>query len=298
MSGLGKTRTAFQLFKENENLKCLVVYVDANHAPTIDALVADWVGLGLKAIVIVDNCEYRLHESLVKEVRRENSHISLLTLDYNFDSVSNSTVCFKLDPMSNEELLLLLNPTYQDRLPDLDRIVAFAQGFPQMAVLLAEARLSEDPKIGELTEDELANKLLWRRHEHENPEKLRILQACSLFDVFGVEKEAENQLKFIADLVNINIDQVYECVHEYSDRGLIDRRGRFGQVVPKPLAIRLAGQWWSKSREATQLALVDGIPEGMVDGFCHQVEKMDFHTDVKKLTEKLCGPKALLAKRE
>lgn len=298
LSGLGKTRTAFQVFEENETIRNLVVYVDANHAPTIDALVADWVGLGLKAIIIVDNCEYGLHERLAREVRRENSQISLLTLDYNLDSVSASTVCFKLEPMHDEELLQLLNPKYKDRLPDLERIVNFAQGFPQMAVLLAEARLIEDPRIGELTEDELANKLLWRRNEAENPERLKILQACSLFDVFGVEREVENQLEFIANVVGIDIDKVYECVQEYSDRGLIDRRGRFGQVVPKPLAIRLAGQWWSKTREQKQLELVDGIPEGMVEGFCHQVEKMDFHTDVKELTEKLCGPQSPFGQAE
>lgn len=298
LSGLGKTRTAFELIKGNEAISSLVVYVDANHCPNIDGLVSDWVGLNLRAIVIVDNCEYRLHESLAREIRRENSQLSLLTLDYNFDSVSHSTVCFKLNPMADEELLLLLSPAYKEKLPDLRRVVAFAQGFPQMAVLLAEARLSEDPQIGALTEDELANKLLWRRGEAENSEKLRILQACSLFDVFGVEKEAENQLIFIAKLVGVDVDRVFECVMEYSERGLIDRRGRFGQVVPKPLAIRLAGQWWNKSRKTKQLELINEIPDDMVDGFCLQVEKMDFHTDVKKLTEQLCGPKGPFGQAE
>ena len=289
LSGLGKTRTAFQIFSENETIKNLVVYVDANHARTIDSLVADWVSHGLEAILVVDNCEYRLHEHLVQEVRRESSKISLLSLDYNFEIVKQSTCCFTLSPMTDEELLQLLVPIYKEKLPDLDRIVKFAQGFPQMAVLLAEARLAEEPRIGELTEDELANKLLWRRSENENPERLKILQACSLFDIFGVEKEVENQLQYIADLVNIDLDTVYKCVQAYSARGLIDRRGRFGQVVPKPLAIRLAGQWWTNSREQKQLDLVNGIPEGMIDGFCRQVEKMDFHPNVKQLTEKLCG---------
>lgn len=298
LSGLGKTRTAFQIFHENETIRNLVIYIDASHGPTIDALAADWVSLGLKAILVVDNCDYRLHERLVKEVRRSNSQISLLSLDYNLDSVSSSTVCFRLNPMKDEELLHLLSPFYKDKLPDLDRIVNFAQGFPQMAVLLAEARLTEDPRIGELTEDELANKLLWRRGELENSEYLKILQVCSLFDVFGIEKEVEPQLQHIASVAGIHIDKVFECVQEYSDRGLIDRRGRFGQVVPKPLAIRLAGQWWTKSREQKQRELVDGIPENMVEGFCHQVEKLDFHTDVKKLTENLCGPQGPFGQAE
>jgi hypothetical protein len=200
--------------------------------------------------------------------------------------------------MSNDELLKLLNPIYQYKLPDLDRIVNFAQGFPQMAVLLAEARLNEDPKIGQLTNDDLANKLLWKRGEDKNSDYISILQACSLFDVFGVEKEVEYQLEYIAGLVGLSIDKVYECVQQYSERGLIDRRGRFGQVVPKPLAIRLAGQWWTNSREQKQKDFVDGIPEDMIEGFCNQVEKMDFHTNVKSLTEKLCGPQGPFGQAE
>ncbi len=91
---------------------------------------------------------------------------------------------------------------------------------------------------------------------------------------------------------------MYGCIQEYSSRGLIDRRGRFGQVVPKPLAIRLAGQWWTKSREEKQRGLIDSIPEGMIEGFCNQIEKMDFHSDVKLLTEKLCGPQAPFGQAE
>lgn len=298
LSGLGKTRTAFQVFVENYSIRNLVVYVDANHAPTIDALVADWVSLGFNAILVVDNCEYRLHERLGREVRREGSQISLLTMDYNFDSVSAPTISLKLEQMKNDELLQLLRPVYQDQLQDLDRIVSFAQGFPQMAVLLAEARLNEDPRIGELDEDEIANKLLWRRGEAENLDYLNILQVCSLFDVFGIEKEVEVQLEYIAALIGIDVDAVYACVKQFSDRGLIDRRGRFGQVVPKPLAIRLAGQWWTKTREQKQKDLIDEIPAGMVEGFCRQVEKMDFHTNVKTLTENLCGPQAPFGQAE
>ncbi|QTD33272.1 hypothetical protein [Pseudomonas fluorescens] len=298
LSGLGKTRTAFEVFAGNSSLQNLVVYVDANHAPQIDALVADWVSLGFRAILVIDNCEYRLHERLVKEVRREKSHISLLTLDYNFDSVSSPTISYKLQQMSDEELVDMLNPVYRNKLTDLQRVSDFAQGFPQMAVLLAEARLNENPKLGELSEDELANKLLWARDEHENIDYLKTLQACSLFDAFGVEEDVEYQLEYIAQLTSLEIDKVYECIQRFTSRGLIDRRGRFGQVVPKPLAIRLAGQWWTNTREKKQRELIDGLPQGMVDRFCLQIEKLDFHTNVKLLTEALCGPKGPFGQAE
>jgi DNA-binding ferritin-like protein (Dps family) len=298
LSGLGKTRTAYQVFCEDDLLKNLVVYVDANHAPQIDALVADWVSSSLEAIVVVDNCEYRLHESLVREVRREDSRISLLSLDYNFDTVSALTNTFTLEPLDDSELLQLLSPSYKDLLPDLDRIASFAQGFPQMAVLLSEARLIEDPRIGELSGDDLANKLLWSRGENENTDYLKILQVCSLFDVFGIEKETECQLEFISKIVGLEIDKVFECIQKYSRRGLIDRRGRYGQVVPKPLAIRLASQWWTNTRVEKQKNFIDDVPDGMLQGFCDQVEKLDFHPNVKALTEKLCGPQGPFGQAE
>jgi hypothetical protein len=298
LSGLGKTRTAYQVFYEDELLKNLVVYVDANHAPQIDALVADWVTLRLEAILVVDNCEYRLHDRLVHEVSRSDSKISLLSLDYNFDTVSAQANTFTLEALDDSELLQLLNPIYKDRLPDLDRITSFAQGFPQMAVLLAEARLNEDPRIGALTEDELANKLLWSRGENENTDHLKILQVCSLFDFFGIDNEAEYQLEFISSTVGLDIDTVFTCIQKYSERGLIDRRGRFGQVVPKPLAIRLAGQWWTNTRKMKQQSFVDIVPDGMIKGFCDQVEKLDFHPNVKALAEMLCGPQGPFGQAE
>lgn len=289
LSGIGKTRSAFEIFKTNEALRERVIYVDANQTPRIDALVADWIGLKLEAILVVDNCEFRLHENLAREVCRTESKISLLTLDYNFESVTRATKCFTLKPMEQDEIKQLLSPTYGNQLKDLDRIATFAQGFPQMAVLLAEARLADDPNLGRLSEDDIADKLLWRRDEAKDAEKLKILQACSLFDNFGIEKEAESQLDFISHLTGINADRFYECIQYFSERGIIDRRGRFGQVVPKPLAIRLAGQWWENNRDQKHFDLVNGLPEDMTTSFCQQIKKLDFHPNVKKLTEKLCG---------
>lgn len=289
LSGLGKTRTIFQIFHENEQFRSLVVYIDAADRDDLQPLISDWVSLDLKAILVVDNCDYRLHERLRNEVTRSDSKLTLLTIDYNFETVSSITKCFKLEQMSDDEISKLILSTYKNQLPDLDRIAVFAQGFPQMAVLVAEARISDDPRIGVLTEDELAEKLLWNNSDAANNEHLNILQVCSLFDFFGIEMNIETELQFIADTAEKNIDEVYECIQIFSRRGIIDRRGRFGQLVPKPLAIRLAAQWWNKTRPAKQQKLIDDLPDEMMEAFCNQIEKLDSHPNVKELTKKLCG---------
>lgn len=295
LSGLGKTRTAFQVFTESEELRELAVYVDASQVPNIDAIVMGWIG-NVSAILIVDNCDYQLHGRLVTEVRRENSKISLLTLDYNMETVSNLTKCFRLTPMSSHEIMQMLTPKYGERLSDLHRISQFAQGFPQIAVLIADARLMDDPRVGELTDDEVVKKLIWRRNEQENDNRLKILQTCSLFDFFGVKVDI--QLQFISDRVGLNIDDVYKCVNYFADRGIVDLRGRFGQVVPKPLAIRLAGQWWANQRDTVKNDFIEQIPDQMVESFCNQLEKMDSHRDVKSLGEALYGIKGPFGQAE
>ena len=57
LSGLGKTRTAFEIFKGDDFLQEFVVYIDAVNIPNVAALLSDWVSFGLKGIIVVDNCD-------------------------------------------------------------------------------------------------------------------------------------------------------------------------------------------------------------------------------------------------
>jgi len=289
LSGMGKTRMALEALSADEFLKSWVVYVDVGFGINIAALLSDWISHNYRIILVVDNCDYTLHEKLVKEVRRSDSKVTLLTMDYNLERVSGETNIYHLEPMTDDEILKLISPAYADKVVDLERVAKFAQGFPQIAVMLANARVAEDPEIGQLTDDDIAHKLLWGRDDNRREDYLKILQVCSLFDFFGVTENVESQLEYISTLIGLDVNKVYECICHFADRGLIDRRGRFAQVVPKPLAIRLAVQWWRNTRLVVQTQLIDGMPGDMVDQFCTQIEKLDFHPQVKELTRKLCG---------
>ena len=289
LSGLGKTRTAFELFKQNELLQKLVVYIDAANSSDITGLVSDFVNLGLTGILVVDNCDNELHVQLQKEVQRTDSELSFLSIDFNLERVSSTTEITLL-PFTDDEIRQILAPTYAERIPELDRIVRFAQGYPQMAVLLAEARLNEEKEFGALTDDSIANKLLWGTSGSVNEKDEVILKGCALFDRFGFDSEVSYEYQYIASrLQDISPEDFHDCVKRFTERGLIDRRGRYAQLVPKPLAIRLAAQWWRRSRPETQSDLIGSIPESLIVSFCDQIEKLDFLPEVKELTEALCG---------
>jgi len=301
LSGIGKTRLAFEVFRDSDELSDLskrVIYMDARANSAVQGLISDWVQCGLEAIVVVDNCEISLHDLLRREVKRTDSKISMLTLDYNLERTSQTDI-IHLKQLPDEKIKQMLEPVYGKEIHDLDRIIAFAQGFPQMAVLLADARLDKEPEMGRLTDDELAHKMLWGGRE-PSAEDAQVLRGCSLFDRFGIENEVSKEYEFIANaVVGVDVDKFYECVKRFEERGVIDRRGRFARIVPKPLAIRLAAEWWRRTRPDRQRDLIQAdMPGSLVDSFCNQIACLDFLPEVKSLTEELCGPQGPFGRAE
>jgi hypothetical protein len=244
----------------------------------------------MSGVIVVDNCSNELHIKIQHEIQSSNSKLSFLSLDFNLEQVSSTTE-IHLVQLEDEEIKQMLTAVYGNTLADLDRIARFAQGFPRMAVLLAKARLDLSPEFGSLNDDDLANKLLWGNKADRNPKDEAILRGCALFDRFGCSADLDAEEKYIASkLQNISHEDFHECVVRFTKRGIIDRRGRYGQLVPKPLAIRLAAQWWNGATSTMQQELIDSIPDAMVVSFCDQIEKLDFLPEVKQLTESICGP--------
>ncbi|MGH8564506.1 MAG: hypothetical protein ACREXW_10630 [Gammaproteobacteria bacterium] len=162
----------------------------------------------MDGLFVVDNCDLGVHKQLRREIEHPSSKMSLLTLHYDLEKDSDTTT-YQLGAMTDEQIKSMLEPVYGQRISDLDRVVGFAQGFPQMAFLLAKARLEQIPDMGSLTDDGLLNKMLWGGGAPDLNAK-EILQGCSLFDVFGLEDEVACDSKFIAEnIVGITEDSLY-----------------------------------------------------------------------------------------
>lgn len=93
----------------------------------------------VQGILVVDNCSYELHQQLEQEISHFTSRLSLLTLSCEPATVLIPHVLY-LKPELDETIEAILKQTYVD-LPekDLKRLSRFAQGFPQVAVLMADA---------------------------------------------------------------------------------------------------------------------------------------------------------------
>ena len=300
LSGLGKTRMAWELCRDvqNDGFSNQVVYYDAAFKKNeLPYLVKEWVKHNLQGILIVDNCDLELHKALKYDVEYTDSQLSLLTLDFNPEKDSD-TRTIHLEPFENDLIKQMLEPVYGQLIPDLDRVVSIAQGFPQMAVLIASARLEQLEDIGKLTDEVILKRMLWGNDELDR-EAIDVLRGCALFDKFGLDDSAKEESLFIAKFINVDYESFYACVKKFEQRGIIDRRGRFAQIIPKPLAIRLASEWWEYSTPEKQKKLIQtGMPGQLGQSFCDQVAKLDFLPEVKNLVEDLCGPLAPFGQAE
>ncbi len=309
-SGLGKSRLALEAFRPPEDSNDLVqkglsdqiVYVDVA-AGSYDLLtvVSTWRSSGLRGLLVVDNCPLELHLQLCNKIQHADSLLNLLTLDYNPEKVHVDYPFIELKPASTETvikpMLRIAYPALQDE--DINRIAIFAEGFPQMAVLLAEARLNDRTDIGNLENPVIIERLLWGRNDPDT-EARSVISACAIFEQVGFSEDVMEQRRFVAEKIcRMTPERFYEVASVFIERGILDKRGRFVSLTPIPLAIRLAAEWWKGCSPERALELItQQMPGNMAEALCDQISKLQFLSEARDLTKQLCGERGPFGKAE
>jgi hypothetical protein len=303
LSGLGKTRLAVEAFRpdgtvQQKFLSDQVVYFNAKNSLDILADVPSWRERNFRGILIVDNCPASLHDDLEREVKHQNSKFSLLTLNY--EPVG---AFIKLEPETDDIIRSILAQKYGSELSwnDLTRIVQFAQGFPQMAALMAAASFSPDDHLAQLKDQEIIKRLVYGRGDV--PEvAIRSLAICSLFHEVPFEKELQSGKKayeIIANLDEILPLEMYQYIKYFEARGIVERTGAgLWSVKPKPLAFYLAADWLMKRPLHHIISFVQHLPDELQQNFTRQFSMLNFSSKAKEVVAELCKEGGLLSSIE
>ena len=303
LSGLGKTRMVLEVFRPDEDKPYhslnsnYAVYLDMSqiNLGVVIPNVRNWRSQGLKGILIVDNCNLETHYALIDEVTRSESYLSLITIDYSNESTNSSqgSLFINVEPSPNETIRSIFSMHHNNQITHdtLEKIVKFSDGFPQIAILLVNANIDLAEDIGHLNDKTLADKLVWGQNSRDT-QAYEALKACSIFNHVGFENDVKEQYKFISETIcNFNnSEEFYKYVIRFKNRGIIQSRGDFISVVPKPLAIRLAAEWWQECPHEKAEEILNNIPENLVESLCEQMRKLHSVSDIQNLTTKLCGP--------
>ncbi len=137
------------------------------------------------------------------------------------------------------------------------------------------------------TTDKLINGNGELTEKHRN-----VLKVLSLFDYIKCEKDFHKQenkeVELICQIADCSEQEFGQVVTSFTNKELINRTGRFARVVPKPLALNLAMEWWNGSLFDLQSELVKQLPEQMVDSFCKQIIYLDSSLNVQDFVKNFC----------
>jgi hypothetical protein len=309
LSGLGKTRLVYEAFSlggiaagpELTLLQNRLIFLRASIVGSQDIknLLAAMIVEKRDALLVVDDCPLELHAELQSQMAEVASPISLLTLDYSAET-SSGTKYIRMSPLPTDTIKEMVRQTYKDfSSSDIERIAEFAAGFPKMAELLAAAQLSREESPALLKDDILLRRMLWGRTP-EDGQSRQVLMVLSLFDHFGAYEDLDAELKWIStNIAQIDFAVVFRVVQEYVERGILQRNGRLLHMIPEPLAIRLAADWWrgiphSRAQEILSL----GMPQDLALALGRRLSHLDFLPNAKEFVAELCGPEGPFGRAE
>lgn len=288
-SGLGKSRILIEAIDAISLDEDEVLYFDASsHEREIRESIRSAVDDKTHGLIVVENCSLELCENIRREIRRESCPLVVVAIGYSHESVEDS-IHIRLEPLTDEAMITLLGPVLSSMdKSDVDRVARFAQGYPLLAVLLAEQYEKDGVFSSSIRDGSFVRRLI-EGDEGVSQAERDILSACSLFDVFGVsEEQAREEAKFIAEEVaHSTLDTFDRVINRFGRRQIINRAGRYARVVPKPLALTLASEWWEETEFETQKRLINGLPDSLLQSFCLQVSYLDRLHSVKRFSERM-----------
>lgn len=124
--GSGKTRLVQALLTIESQLQTRsftgpdnVLYTDLsdNPSPQPTAMLEALILEGSESVVVIDNCGQDVHQKLTEIVKRPDSKIRLVTIEYDIrDNLPEGTACYHLEGSSNEVIARLLKRHFQNLL--------------------------------------------------------------------------------------------------------------------------------------------------------------------------------------
>lgn len=277
LSGIGKTRFLEALFEdgvgEHPLPQSLALYTDAgsNPNPSIAHMAELLVLQGRRCILIIDNCSPEEHRKIHEICSRDNSQISLITVEHDIrEDIPRETDVYCMEPASNEVLESILRVRFSHLShKDIYTIVDFSDGNARIAISLAES-CKNGKSIAGLNDKELMDRLILQTDAYDE----KLLQAARIFSLvysFDIDDES-NELDTLASIARLQESELYMYCSRLVERGLIQKRSSFRAVLPHALANRLACDALRECRPKSLIKVIVGSKnDRLLRSFAHRL---------------------------
>lgn len=295
LSGLGKSRLVLEALADDDKASIrnsdLVLYGVETElgSTTVKGSVQFLVDLGKRAVIVVDRCSEETHQDLAAMVKRSSSRLSLISIDNEVPGgpLPKGTLLIE---RAKEAVIEAVIKNLQPGLPteDVRRLVKFANGFPQMAVLSAEAWVS-DISLATVSTNFLIEQVIVGRGAVNRREVLQGAKLLSVFGLIGFRDEAEEELAQVAALSGAESeDQLRATFTDLERRRVAQPRGRYLAVQPRPIAHSLAERQWEEWRPQKWDDLLTQAPPALRDRAAKQLALLNRSAISLDVTRHVC----------
>lgn len=295
LSGLGKSRLLIE-YKNRNKLKDteFLILNGSENGNKVKNSIKEVAEIDMSGFIVIDNCPVDIHNYAANAFVANNSRLKLITTYFYHEEEKQlvDSIRIKLEPLEAQQISNIID----DRLPELNKsarkqLEKFIEGFPLLAQMATHELRKEGRFNAIFNELDLVEKLI-NGDGSLSPGARELLKVFSLFDYFIFQKNSADKVNSDADfLVKIaGADQITfeNTVMTFNQKELINCNGRFARVVPKPLALNLAMQWWHTSLFDRQSNLINGLPESLVESFCKQITSLDQSINVQDFVKNFC----------
>ena len=318
LSGIGKSRLCLEAFRRvgkdesaGRSILDFVMYTVQSEAgwESIPPIVEKLANSGGRAVVVVDDCDARLHGVLAGLVLHKG-RLSLVTIDNEVPSQKlKDTIQIEEAPTSvTKTIIERVAPTWSDL--DRQRLAHLSGGFPEVAIRIARESDTK-PHLTYPVNDHFIDVYVCGRNPRDQQLWLQTAQLIAVFGPVSIEPSEESNLgtlqtigsesttiKPLARIIKmareLTFDDLHAGIQHLVLRGVIKRKGGMGVVQPRPIAVRLAErQWreWTKEKRDRVLTGETGVDLSVNAARClAQLNATEIASQVVEYVCRIGGP--------
>jgi transcriptional regulator with XRE-family HTH domain len=302
LSGVGKSRLVLEalgLTAEEEasgtGVNALILYAVESElgTPATKGAVQALVDSGARAIAVIDRCIAETHDDIAAMVKRANSRVSLITIDHELPKAAAIPDHYCVVGAASDAVIEAMFKTLVPDLPleDLRRLVRFANGYPQLAVLVGESWLSNAP-LAAVSSDTLIDRIVLGRRPISAEKLLKAAMLLSVFGSVGVDGPLDAELAAIAPLrPDLSLADLRACIDDLRRRGVAQQRGRLVTIQPRPIAASLSERQWTEwSRDQWDEVLTGSLYPHLRERAARHLTLLNTLKTGHEVTRHICRP--------
>ncbi len=298
LSGLGKTRLAYELVRKHDDddhyggqLEASSVYFNyGDHPGAAMNLLLGLSSSGFEGVVIVDDCPPDMHRSIRNRVG--GRRLTVLTLYHEPEPSAEDS--FVLTPDHNKEVVIeILRKDPRSSVfseDELKRIADFGEGFPSIARMMLDQFLVPTDRL--LSENEIAARLLGDGTTRDSVREDVFGAHCLFRRIGGDETVLREQTRFLEETFLQDVRSGERIGHreQLQRRGLLKLIGDVRLTAPRPLAVAFAIRKFESIDPTIWPELLQRIEAaGLLRSFCQRLREMEVSQRREEIGEQIAN---------